>query len=116
MDNLKNSIDIILSEQNDDRVDIIVKLSELKKRLGELKLYADVSILEKVTEWLQELIAERKSIYDIIVKYYPQDKTCVDIQSALTYLLDERVEEIQNLAIKCDILENQIELFKNKEK
>jgi len=67
----------------------------------------------KYLKVIEDLKNELQSIHDIIMKYYPQDKEFTDIQSALVYLLEKRVEEIQNLAVKCDTLQEQLDMFKN---
>jgi len=80
--------------------------------MDSIEIHTKLDALEEKNDKLEK---EQKELYGIIMKYYPQDREFTDIQSALVYLLEERVDEIQNLAVKCDTLQDQLDMFKNKE-
>jgi hypothetical protein len=90
-------------------------LDNVEKFLEKQKLYSylnSVIATRNLTSITTRLLEEIKQI---VMKYYPVDREFVDVQSALVYLLEERVDEIQNLSVECDTLQEQLDMFKNKE-
>jgi len=90
-------------------------LDKIEKLLDGQKLYSLKNSIIATRNLVSITTRLLKEIEQIVMKYYPQDREFTDVQSALVYLLEERVEEIQNLAIKCDTLQDQLDMFKNKE-
>ena len=90
-------------------------LDKVEKLLEKQKLYSQLNAVKSIRKLVNIETNLLEEIKNIVMKYYPQDREFTDIQSALVYLLEERVEEIQNLAVKCDTLQDQLDMFKNKE-
>lgn len=103
--NSQKSVTQLLSD-NLDKVEKLLEKQQLFSQLNSVKSIRKLVNIE--TNLLEE-------IRSIVMKYYPADREFIDIQSALVYLLEERVDEIQNLAVKCDTLQEQLDMFKNKE-
>lgn len=90
-------------------------LDKVEKLLEKQKLYSQLNSVKSIRKLVNIETNLLEEIKNIVMKYYPQDKEFTDIQSALVYLLDERVDEIQNLSIKCDTIQDQLNMFQNKE-
>ena len=90
-------------------------LDKVEKLLEKQKLYSRLNAVKSIRKLVNIETNLLEEIKNIVMKYYPQDREFTNIQSALVYLLEERVDEIQNLAVKCDTLQDQLDMFKNKE-
>ena len=90
-------------------------LDKVEKLLDGQKLYSLKNSIIATRNLVSITTRLLEEIKNIVMKYYPQDREFTDIKSALVYLLEERVDEIQNIMIKCDTLQEQLDMFKNKE-
>ena len=99
-------------QENEEKL-IDKNLDMVEKLLKSQKLFSQLNSVIAARNLASVAIRLLKEIENIVMSYYPQDKEFTDIQSALVYLLEKRVEEIQNLAVKCDTLQEQLDMFKN---
>ena len=86
-------------------------LDKVEKLLEKQKLYSQLNAVKSV----REMVSLLEEIENIVIKYYPVKRKFTDIQSALVYLLDERSDEIHDITVKYDLLQEQLDIFKNKE-